>query len=175
MNWVGCVGRIESEKWRNCDKLSPSGRAGNPQRPSKQGQCFALLLSVGRKSWHRQRSSSETWGGSSPPHHPFSTVNTTVWSILGNSSSFVPEVSCNSFIISPLPFACAVLLTYLYSYHVHTQHIREKVFKYEPILFAVVLMYGAFFWFGSKANYTKANTWFVTPSQSTTRLEAPLV
>jgi len=36
---------------------------------------------------------------------------------------------------------------------------RPGIFKYEPFFVAVVLMYGAFFWFGSKANYTKANTW----------------
>jgi hypothetical protein len=40
-------------------------------------------------------------------------------------------------------------------------HEKKKVFKYEPFIIAAVLFYGAFFWFGSKANYTKANTWFV--------------
>jgi len=42
---------------------------------------------------------------------------------------------------------------------------RKKVFKYEPFIIPVVLFYGVFFWFGSKANHTKANTWFVASFQ----------
>ena len=40
--------------------------------------------------------------------------------------------------------------------------ITYQVFKLEPFLLAVVVFYGAFFWFGSKINRTKANTWFVS-------------
>lgn len=36
---------------------------------------------------------------------------------------------------------------------------RPALFKFEPFLLAVVVFYGAFFWFGSKVNRTKANTW----------------
>jgi hypothetical protein len=40
--------------------------------------------------------------------------------------------------------------------------ITYQVFKFEPFLLAVVVFYGAFFWFGSKINRTRANTWFVS-------------
>ncbi|KAH9999336.1 DUF1682-domain-containing protein [Russula vinacea] len=36
---------------------------------------------------------------------------------------------------------------------------RPALFKYEPFLLAAVLFYGAFFWFGSRTNRSKANTW----------------
>lgn len=91
------------------------------------------------------------------------------WSTPGKYSSFVPRVSRTSHFticLSPLPFA-EPRITHISIYSIY-QFIfiriapaRTKVFKYEPFLIAVVLFYGAFFWFGSKANYTKANTWFV--------------
>lgn len=160
------AGLIE-RKWRNRDEAPPSGRE-SPASSKARGQ-LALSAAVRwqpRKSWHRHRSSSETWRSSSPPHHPFLTTNTMAWSTLGNSSSFVPEVSRTTLSSLPPPsppFACAVLLNpnHVSFVHITSTHTREKVFKYEPFLFAAVLMYGAFFWFGSKANYTKANTWFV--------------
>jgi hypothetical protein len=40
--------------------------------------------------------------------------------------------------------------------------ITYQVFKFEPFLLAIIVFYGAFFWFGSKINRTKANTWFVS-------------
>jgi len=36
---------------------------------------------------------------------------------------------------------------------------RPALFTYEPFLLAAVAFYGAFFWFGSKINRTKADTW----------------
>jgi hypothetical protein len=49
--------------------------------------------------------------------------------------------------------------------HATTYVHEKKVFKYEPFIIAAVLFYGVFFWFGSKANHTKANTWFVASFQ----------
>ena len=94
------------------------------------------------------------------------------WSTLGNSSSFVPEVSKKPLyhlsppILRVRRFAEPEPRIFIHIAYVPTRtHTRKKkVFKYEPFFFAVVLMYGAFFWFGSKANYTKANTWFVASS-----------
>jgi len=40
--------------------------------------------------------------------------------------------------------------------------IPYQVFKLEPFLLAAVVFYAAFFWFGSKINRAKANTWFVS-------------
>ncbi len=42
--------------------------------------------------------------------------------------------------------------------------IPYQVFKLEPFLLAAVVFYAAFFWFGSKINRAKANTWFVSHS-----------
>lgn len=40
--------------------------------------------------------------------------------------------------------------------------ILIKVFKFEPFLLAAVVFYGVFFWFGSKTNRIRADTWFVS-------------
>lgn len=39
--------------------------------------------------------------------------------------------------------------------------MHNTVFKYEVFLLAAVAIYGAFFWFGSESNRTRANSWFV--------------
>jgi len=38
---------------------------------------------------------------------------------------------------------------------------RPALFKYEPFLLAAIVFYGAFFWFGSRINRTKVNTWLI--------------
>ena len=69
-----------------------------------------------------------------------------VWNTPGKYLSFALGVSKP--IREPL---CTMLIS-----------INYQVFKIEPFLLAAVVFYGAFFWFGSKINRTKANTWSVS-------------
>jgi hypothetical protein len=73
------------------------------------------------------------------------------WSTPGKYLSFALRVSSN-------PFMNRLIIIHTVDQLIS---ITYQVFKLEPFLLAVVVFYGAFFWFGSKINRTKANTWFV--------------
>ena len=86
------------------------------------------------------------------------------WSSSGKSLSFALQVSS--------PFIILYARHVIYNTHIFLRNSRWstgyltsipcQAFKYEPFILAAFLLYGAFFWFGSRANSTKANSWFVS-------------
>ena len=141
-----------------CERRCPC-----PARWSGGPGSLALLQTYSNRSssWHRR--SSRTWPGFLHPHHLFWTPSTMAWSTPGRFSFFALRVSNP---LNPRTPSHHIIHTHCETplIQLNIISIPYQVFKFEPFLLAIIVFYVVFFWFGSKMNRTKANTWFVSSS-----------